>query len=68
MSFLIQYSSNLIATKILCTAKYMQKSQVQSLELLSSHQFRKELHPDTESLNLMFEGYELLKVKLCTEK
>lgn len=34
------------------------------MELVSSQQFRK----DPESLNRMFKGYELLKVKLFTKK
>lgn len=48
----------------ICAVKYMQKSGAQCLELVSSQQFRK----DTESLNQMFKGYELLKVKWFTKK
>lgn len=43
---------------------YMQKSRARSLELVTCHQFRKQLLHDIESL----EGCELLKVKLFTKK
>ena len=46
----------------------MQKSRAQSLELVTCHQFRKELLHDIESLDIMFKGCELLKVKLFTNK
>lgn len=42
MSVFVQYSSNLTATKNLCAVKYVQKSGVQCLELVSSQQFRKD--------------------------